>query len=184
MQQIGLDGVLVRGQLAGRGRRRPLPEIIKPPGAQVIGVGFLRVASRLGFRHVAVGDRAPGGAPFVGIAGLDATQRVAGVGRLDAQRRVGAGLRPCQRFGLDLVDGAVGGLRGYGPADETHGCGEPGSMQMRAWLFFFFWFPLRSIMSATGQAHKGPKRARSMLPPHRPVSSGATAARRQSRARR
>ncbi len=111
MQQIRLDRPLVGGQLARRGRRRPLPEIIEPPGAQEIGVRLLRIGRRPRLRHVTVGDRAPGCRPFVAIARLDASERLGGVGRLDAKRRIGPGLRPRQRLGLDLLDGAVRGLR-------------------------------------------------------------------------
>ena len=118
MRKIGLNGALIGRLFAGRGRRRPLPEIIKPPGAHKVRIGLLRLTRGPGLGHVAVGDRAPGRGPFIGITTADTAERIAGIGRLDAQRRIGAGLCPGERFGLDLVDGAVRALRPQVLTDE------------------------------------------------------------------
>src|ERR1700731_4988559 len=124
MLQIRIDGPLIRGLFAWGSRRGPLPEIIKTPGPHKVRIGFLRIGCYPCFGHVAVGDRAPGCGPFVRITAIDTAERIAGVNRLDAQRRVGARLCAGERLGLDLVDGTVRGLRRNGLAEEAREYGE------------------------------------------------------------
>jgi len=127
--QIGIDGALICRLFTGGCRRRPLPEIIEPPGPDKVCVGVSGVARRLCLCHVAVGDRAPRSRPLVRIAALDAPQRIAGISRLDAQQRIGADLRAGERLGPDLLDAPIGRLGRRNLADQTRQRGPQDNMK-------------------------------------------------------